>query len=416
MGRVSSPHASSVTRRQWLQALAVGAGTVETIAACPACAASPAPVASVSATAAAPPQADADKEREALMGRCKASLTIATRAIDGRELVRIGEWCQKNGATADEYGEGEFIEGFERRIAALLGFEAACFMPTGTMGQLALLRIYADRAGVRAVGVHPSSHHVLHEEGAAETLHGVRPVVMSPWSRPLLAEDVKRTGERLAAVSVELPVRWTGRLQTWDELEKLKAACHDAGVALHMDGARLWDCQPYYGRSYAEICRGFASVYVSFYKTIGGLAGAMIAGTKATVAEARTWRHRQGGNVFTLFPFVASAAMRLDPVLARIPAWNARARTLAARIAADPRAIVAPAPTPTALFHVYLRGEPADLERRRDAIARERGIWVTHGFGKARVPGFADAELHVAEGIDAISDDEAARAVLALLA
>src|SRR5215470_8642228 len=392
-----------LTRRHWMQATAAGIAAFELL---------PALVAGAPPAAAAPA---AGKPPENLMGRCRASLTIGFRRADGDELVRIGEWCRREHAATDTYGRGGLCETFEARVAELLGQPAACFFPTGTMGQLILLRLYADRSGRRTFGAHPSSHHILHELDSVQVLHGIRPVPISPWSRPIVAEDVRRAADPLGAVSVELPLRWTGRLQTWAELEELKQVCREQKIALHMDGARLWDCQPYYGRPLAEICRGFDSVYVSFYKSIGALSGAAIAGPADLVEEARRWRRRHGGDVFQLFPYVASAAMRLGPSLEKMPRWVARARTLAARLARNPRLIVGAAPVPTNLFHVYVRAEPDELERRRDAVARDRGIWVTHGFGAARVPGYADAELHLAEGSDGISDDEAAAAAETIL-
>jgi len=395
---------SSLTRRDWVLSLAAGMGGA--LAAGSACApAVPVPV----------PEPPPSSEPQRLLAGCRGALVIAARLIDGAELVRIGQWCQQQGAVADLYGNGELVAALEQKVATLLGFEAACFTPTGTMGQLSLLRIYADRGRGRALGVHPSSHHVLHEDAAYEALHGMHAAVLSPWGRPIRGDDVRKASEPLAVVSVELPLRWTGQLQTWEELEDLKAACRERDVPLHVDGARLWECAPAYGRSLAEISRGCSSVYVSLYKTIGALGGAIVAGSRELIDGVRLWRHRHGGNLAHFFPYAASAAMRIDDTLARIPAWVERARRLAARLAQDPRWIVSPAAPPTSLFHVYLKGDPDALRERRDQIARDQRVWVTHGFGRARVPGYVDMELHLAEGSDPLSDDDAARAVLALL-
>jgi len=361
------------------------------------------------------PIVGSDEER--LRANCRASLVACSRVFDGAELVRIGQWCQQRSAVGDEYGEGDIVQALEKKVAALLGFEAACFMPTGTMAQLILLRLHAEKGRSRAVGLHPSSHHVLHEDAAFELLDGLHGVMLAPWSRTIRGDDVRQAhaNEPLGVVSVELPVRYTGQLQTWVELEDLKAACCERSIPIHVDGARLWDCAPAYERSLAEICRGFSSVYVSMYKTIGALGGAVVAGPQDLIAHARVWRHRHGGNEFTFFPYAASAAMRLDDTLAGIPTWVARAQRLAARLSKDPRLIVSPLPPPTSLFHIYLRAEPEALAARRDQIARERRIWVTHGFGTGRVPGYSEAEIHLVAESDSLSDEEAADAVLALL-
>jgi len=182
-----------------------------------------------------------------------------------------------------------------------------------------------------------------------------------------------------------------------------------------MDGARLWECQPYYGKTLAEICRGFESVYVSMYKTIGGLGGAVIAGPTAFVTELRMWRRRHGGDVVHLHPYVASAAMRFDKALARIPTWVARTQRLAATLRKDSRLVVAPDPVPTNMFRVHLRGSADALTERRDRVAKERGIWVTWGFSPSRVPGFAECEFQLVEASDSLGDEEAASAVMAVL-
>ncbi|WP_426752241.1 threonine aldolase family protein [Myxococcus sp. Y35] len=352
----------------------------------------------------------------ALRRGCRAALAPGATVDPGAELIRIGEWVQRRGLEQDFYGGSAFIEDFEARIARLLGCEAACFMPTGTMGQLIALRIYADASGNRNVGLHPSSHHVLHENNSHVVLHGLHDVIIAPWIRPLLATDVRGAREALGTVSVELPVRWLGgQLPTWAQLEDLKRTCRSQGVKLHMDGARLWECQPFYQRSYADVCRGFDSVYVSFYKTVGAIGGAMLAGKRDFIRSARTWRHRHGGNVYQMLPFVASAAMRLDDALARIPEHVRRAKLLSEALASDDRLTVLPRPAQTSMFRVYLRGEPAELSARRDRIASEDKVWVANGFSPTRVPGISETELQVSEDLGEVTEEAAAQAFRKLL-
>jgi threonine aldolase len=376
-------------------------------------AATPPPAAGKAAAGAGPTREELAKLRR----ECRASLVRGTSPADaGAELVRIGQWMQKQGVSGDIYGHGEFVQAFEKRVANLLGFEDGCFMPTGTMGQLVVLRMYADAGGLRTVGLHPSSHHVLHENSSHAVLHGLRDVIISPWTRPLLASDVLEASEPLGSVSVELPVRWLGgQLQTWEQLEELKKTCREKGVKLHMDGARLWESQPYYGRSLADICRGFDSVYVSFYKMVGAIGGAMVVGGRDFIRTARTWRHRHGGNVFQLYPYVASAAMRLDDVLARIPDYVTRTKAVTELLAADSRITVLPRPVQTNMFRVFLKADPNALYRQAARIAREDKVWVANGFNPTRVPGIVETELQLAEGVSGIRDAEAARAFLRLL-
>src|SRR5437773_5210355 len=110
-----------------------------------------------------------------------------------------------------------------------------------------------------------------------------------------------------------------------------------------MDGARLWEAREYFApKSLADLCAPFDSVYVSFYKGIGALAGAMLLGPQDFIAEARVWRRRQGGTLVQLHPFVASAAMRFDSQLAKMPAYRARALALGQALAAIDGLIIDP--------------------------------------------------------------------------
>src|SRR5205823_12945610 len=126
------------------------------------------------------------------------------------------------------------------------------------------------------------------------------------------------------------------------------------GVKLHLDGARLWEAREFYApKTLAEIAALFDSVYVSFYKGIGALAGAMLLGSQDFIGEARVWRRRQGGTLVQLHPLVASAAMRFDDQLAKMPAYRRRAREFAAALAAIDGVVVEPQPPEVNLFHVH---------------------------------------------------------------
>jgi threonine aldolase len=349
--------------------------------------------------------------------KCSGLLTLDYRLDDGSELIRVGEWAKRNSLHADTYGEGAFAQAFEREVADLLGFEAACFMPTGTMAQLCALRIFADRSPSRSrtIGVHPSSHHLLHEDDAYSALHNLKATVIAPWERPIQAADIQAAPE-VVAISIEMPVRWIGgQLPSWEELVAIKAAAAARQCPLMMDGARLWETQPFYGRSYADICHGFDAVYVSFYKMIGASNGAMLVGSKDFIEQARKWRHRQGGDDFQHFAAMASSAMRLRAVLPRLAGYRDRAVSFASRLAQDKRFVVMPSPPQTNLFRVFLPGKPDDLIARRDKMADDHGVWVGDFFRASRVPGLSQVELQIGPGFDTLDDRAAVAAFTRLL-
>ena len=359
-------------------------------------------------------------EQESLRRRCTIFVSGHAPAEPGEELVRVGEWCQKRGWHADRYGEGELIDAFERKVASMLGKPAAVFMPSGTMAQLIALRIWCDRKGSRRIAMHATSHLELHEERSYAHLHGLDVALLGARERPTEARDLAAllgkcppgngavTGTPPAALLIELPAREIGgRLPAWEELEALSALAQDRGIRLHMDGARLWEAKEYFAsKTLADICALFDSVYVSFYKGIGALAGAMLLGPEDFIAEARIWRRRHGGTLVQLHPFVASAAMRLDAQLAKMPAYRARALEFAAGLSAIDGIVIDPQPPQVNLFHAYFAAPPAAMVTARDQIATEDGAWLAQRIGPGKTPGGSSIEIYVGDNL--LSHDNAA--------
>ena len=324
----------------------------------------------------------------------------------GDELIRVGEWCRLHGHAADRYGDGDLIQSFEAKVAALLGKPAAAFMVSGTMAQLIALRIWCERVGTRRVAMHPTSHLELHEERAYAHLHDLQVTPMGARDRPNEAADLAACPERLAALLLELPAREIGgRLPVWKELGEIAALARERGVKLHMDGARLWEAREAYApRSFAEICAHFDSVYVSFYKGIGALAGAMLLGPEDFIAEARVWRRRHGGTLVQLHPLVASAAMRFDEQLAKMPAYRNRAREFAAAMATIEGIVIEPQPPEVNLFHIHFAVPVTALVAARDAIAAEHRAWLLPRVAAGRLPGWSTAEIYVGDNLLTLSD------------
>lgn len=311
----------------------------------------------------------------------------------------------------DRYGEGAVVQALEEQVAGLLGMPAAVFVIRGVIAQQAALRAWTDRTGVPTVALHPRCHLDSDESGAYERLHGLRPVRLGDLE-PFTAADLAAVAEPLGAVTVELPLRRAGfRLTPWDDLVAISVWCREHGVPLHLDGARLWESAPYYGRSLAEIAALADSVYVSFYKGLGGLAGCVLAGPDDLVAAARPWITRHGGSLFAAFPYALAAAEGLRRHLPRMADHHARARSLAAALAGVRGVRVAPDPPHTNAFQVWL---PAAADRLRAAhldLAGRESVWLFNHFAAAPVPGFAMAEVVVGEATGRVADAEAASLV-----
>jgi threonine aldolase len=307
----------------------------------------------------------------------------------------------------DSYGSGGALEELEAELAQLLGKPAALFLPSGTMAQQIALRIHAERARCRTLAFHPTCHLELHEQRGYQRLHGLDAVLVGRRDRLLTRADLDALAEPVAALLLELPQREIGgQLPSWEELSAQCSWARERGVALHVDGARLWESAPFYSRSPRELCALFDTVYVSFYKALGAIAGAALLGEPDFIREARLWQRRHGGNLVSLYPYVLSAREGLRTRLPRVPQYVAQARSIAARLNRLPGVRIVPAPAHTSLFHVHL---PRTGERLLDAsaaIAEERSLALLTRVRPCDIAGYSVVELSIGDGACALSLDE----------
>ncbi|GAA2647371.1 MULTISPECIES: threonine aldolase family protein [Streptomyces] len=304
---------------------------------------------------------------------------------------------------ADVYGDGVVAE-LERKVAGLLGTEDAAFFPSGTMAQQIALRCWAGRTGNPVVALHPMSHPERWEGDALSAVSGLRVAHPTTEARQPSAADVEALREPFGTLMVELPLRDAGfLLPTWEELEALTEAAREREAVVHFDGARLWESTVHFGRTLPEIAGLADSVYVSFYKSLGGLSGAALAGPRGFVEETRVWRHRYGGQVFRQFPQALSALAGLERELPRLPSYVAQARTVARALRsafADsgvPWARINPEEPHTHQFQVWLPYEPDRLTEAGLRQAEETGTVLFRRWSADGPPGLAVTELEITE-------------------
>jgi threonine aldolase len=338
------------------------------------------------------------EQRRELRKRCDLGVAGFVETSPAEEFRQMAAWCERNAPEHDHYGDGPLVGGFEKKIAALLGKQAAVFMPSGIMAQSCALKVWTERAHLPRFGMHPTSHLAAHEEEAHVALLQCHGVLLGDRLRPMLAADLNASPQPLACVIVELPLREAGgQLPSWSELETLTTAARSRGVPLHMDGARLWECAAHYGRSFADIAAGFESVYVSVYKGIGAPAGAVLAGSDEFIGQARLWRRRFGGTLHHLSPLVVSAAMRLDDRLALMPALYDRTLVFARGLSGQAAFRINPPVPQTNMLHLYIAAPVDAAERARDRIAEEEDAWLVSGLRAAEVPGWCMTEIYVGD-------------------
>ncbi|MEV7864541.1 beta-eliminating lyase-related protein [Streptomyces sp. NPDC088124] len=338
-----------------------------------------------------------------------SSRALARPAMDLRLRERLAALAADAGEVhdldedADMYGDGVVAE-LERRVAGLLGFPAAVFFPSGTMAQQVALRCWAGRTGNRTVALHPLAHPEVHERDALSAVSGL--LTVRPTTEPRLptAREIRELAEPFGALMLELPLRDAGFvLPSWEELTAVVEAARERDAVVHFDGARLWESATHFGRPLAEVAGLADSVYVSFYKSLDGLSGAALAGPEELVEEARTWRHRYGGQLFQQFPAALSALLGLERELPRLPSYVAHARVVAGALAESLAAApvpwfrVHPEPPHTHQFQVWLPYAPEVLNEAAVRQAEETEVTLFRAWHPAPAgpPGVSFTEVTV---------------------
>ena len=305
----------------------------------------------------------------------------------------------------------------ETEIAGLLGKPAAAYLPSGTMGQQSVLRVHADRRQRRTVVFHPLCHLHRHEEQALQRLHGLTGRPAGGPDRLMTMNDLTAIAEPPAALLIELPQRDLGGQQPdWDDLRAQAGWARARGAAVHLDGARLWESAAGYGRPPAEIAALFDTVYVSFYKGLGALAGCCLAGPADILAEVREWRKRMGGTLFGLWPGAASALSCLRRRLPLMPGYVSHAREIACALRGVEDVRLVPDPPQVHMMHLLLSTTQDRFAAAARRLAVEQRIWTWPAAMTTADPGVQRVELWVGDATRALRPDQVRDIITALAA
>ncbi|MBC9717939.1 threonine aldolase [Streptomyces sp. TRM66268-LWL] len=354
-------------------------------------------------------QDDPGAARERRLAALRAAERVLSRPAADRTLAdNLGRLTRRApevydlDRSSDIYGDA-IVEELERRVASLLGKEAAAFFPTGTMAQQIAVRTWAGRTGNATVALHPLAHPEQHERDAFSVVSRVRTVHPTTEPRMPSAEEIREFEEPFGTLMLELPLREPGFvLPSWQELVDAVEAGRERDAVVHFDGARLWECTPHFGRPLDEIAALADSVYVSFYKSLDGLGGAVLAGPRSFVEETRTWRHRYGGQIFQQYPTALSALIGLEDELPRLPSYVAQARVVAQALregftkAGVPFFRVHPEVPHTHQFQVWLPYGTSVLDEATVRQAEETGTALFRRWFADGPPGLSVTEVTVA--------------------
>ncbi len=261
-----------------------------------------------------------------------------TRPTDGMRAAMAGAEVGD-----DVYGEDPTVLALQERVAALFGHEAALFTPTGSLANLLAVR---SLVGPGQEVLCESSAHIARAELGA---HGaVAGVTMRTWTSArgqvdlaaisgLFAPDMGPFFVRTAAVSVENTHNFAGgAVLPVADLEALRSWSGSVGVAVHLDGARLWNAHVATGTPLTTYGAQVDVLTVCFSKGLGAPVGSMLVGSETAVTEARVWRKRLGGGMRQVGILAAGAAYALDHHVDRLAEDHTHARLLAEACGVDP--------------------------------------------------------------------------------
>ena len=283
----------------------------------------------------------------------------------------------------DVYSDDPTVNSLEERVAALFGKEAGVFTPTGSLAnQLAIRMLVAPGEELIA---ETNSHIVRAELGAAAVFSGITTRTWPAKNGLLVAADAleiarPNSGPYLVsttAIAVENTHNFGGgTVQPLDQIKALRKGADEIGVALHLDGARIWNAHVASGVAFNEYGKYFDTISVCLSKGLGAPIGSVMLSTKERVTKARIWRKRYGAGMRQVGLLAGAAHYALDNNIARLSEDHRRAKELAVAIAAIDKSFVDPALVETNIVGLDLANAPytaAELATR----CREAGLWIS---------------------------------------
>lgn len=269
----------------------------------------------------------------------------------------------------DVYRDDPSVLALETRVAQILGKDDAVFVPTGTMSNQIAIRTHCEPGDLALMEA--NSHVVNNEAGAAAALSGVT-VKPLPSARgifsaaevdeamPVVHEYVPRhlTSPRALLCVENTHNAGGGALWPLEDIKAVCAAGRGCGLALHLDGARLWHATAASGVSEREYAAGFDTVNVCFSKGLGAPVGSALAGSYELVARARRFKQQFGGGMRQAGVLAAAALHAVDYHRGDLVHDIRRARALAEGIAELPGIAVALETVQTNIVRFHVTGLP----------------------------------------------------------
>jgi len=288
----------------------------------------------------------------------------------------------------DVFGDDPTVQALERRVAELAGKEAALYVPSGTMGNQLAIKCHTEPGD--EVLLERESHIFLYEQGGlgansgclAHLVSGERGVITPEQLAAAVRDPADDHVARVRLVCLEnTHNRQGGVIVPLERLQAVAAVARAQGVAVHLDGARLWNASVASGIPLRDWAASADSVMMCFSKGLGAPVGSILAGPGDFIRRAHRVRKRWGGGMRQAGILAAACLYALDHHLERLAEDHRRAKTLAAGFAQVPGARVAEPETNIVIVRLeHPALEPAAVLRALEA----RGVRMV-SFGARRL-------------------------------
>lgn len=283
----------------------------------------------------------------------------------------------------DVYSDDPTVNSLEERIAEMFGKEAALFTPTGSLAnQLAIRTLVAP--GEELI-CEANSHIARAELGAAAVFSGI---TTRTWrdERGLLDHENAMSFARpdsgpylvsTTAIAVENTHNFGGgTVQSLSEISALRKASEQMGMAMHLDGARIWNAHVASGISFAEFGKYFDTISVCLSKGLGAPVGSLMISTKERVSKARIWRKRYGAGMRQIGILAAAGHYALDNHIELLAQDHVKAKQLAKACAQVAPSTINPSHVETNIVGLDLAGSKLTAAEFA-AAAKAEGVWVS---------------------------------------
>ncbi|HYP13521.1 MAG TPA: low-specificity L-threonine aldolase [Bryobacteraceae bacterium] len=287
----------------------------------------------------------------------------------------------------DVYGEDPAVNRLEQRAAQILGKEASLFVPTGTMGNTIAIKLHTEHG--QELICDSRSHIFNYELGMMSWFCGCtpRPIDSSrgllEWSQ--IKQAIRPLGPHWAPTGlVEIENTHNmggGTVYRLDQLDEIGAGAKQSGLAVHMDGARIFNAAAALGVPVSRIAECADTVMFCLSKGLGAPVGSMLAGSQEAVDRGRLYRKRLGGGMRQAGVLAAAGLIALEEMPNRLREDHANARLLARGLADIPgiQVNVQAVETNIVIFDISETGLDSGT---LSGLLKERGV-LANGIGPA---------------------------------